>query len=172
MVWTAPAPHPADGPMTGSDRPMLEAYLAWQRATLLNICADLTADQLAIRPLPSSNLSLLGLVRHMAKVERIWFRQRAAAIDDLGGLYDPSLGKDYDFDHLDPAGAEAAFQRYGSECRQADDAVAGLSFDHTFEVHGEPFSLRMTYVHMVGEYARHNGHADLLREAIDGTTGR
>jgi uncharacterized damage-inducible protein DinB len=172
MIWTAPTPLPVDGPLTGSDRPMLEAYLTWQRATLLNICAGLTADKLATRPLPSSNLSLLGLVRHMAKVERTWFRQRAATIAGLEGLYDPSLGKDYDFDHLDPAEAETAFARFEFECRQADEAVVAMSFDDTFNVHGEPFSLRMTYVHMIGEYARHNGHADLLREAIDGTTGR
>jgi uncharacterized damage-inducible protein DinB len=172
MTWIAPTPQPVDGPLTGNDRSMLDAYLAWQRATMLNICAGLTAEQLALRPLPSSNLSLLGLVRHMAKVERTWFRQRAAAVEGLGGLYDPGLGKDYDFDHLDPAEAEQAFDTYESECRQAVEAVAGLPFDHTFEVHGEPFSLRMTYVHMIGEYARHNGHADLLREAIDGTTGR
>jgi len=171
MTWTAPSPTPVDGPLTGPDRPMLAAYLRWQRTTLLSICAGLTGEQLAMRPLASSNLSLLGLVRHMAKVERIWFRQRAAG-QDIAPLYDPALGKDHDFDQLDPAEAADAIERLRSECRAADEVAATLDFDHTVEVHGEQFSLRMIYVHMIGEYARHNGHADLLREAIDGVTGR
>ncbi len=171
MTWIAPTPRPADGPLTGPDRPILEGGLNWHRATLTHICAGLTEEQLATRPLPSSNLSLLGLVRHMAKVERTWFRQRAAA-EPVAQMYDPALGKDADFNDLDPAEAPAAFARLHDEWRLADAAVAGLDFDHTFDVHGEPFSLRMTYVHMIGEYARHNGHADLLRESIDGVTGR
>jgi uncharacterized damage-inducible protein DinB len=150
---------------------MLEGYLAWQRATLLNICAGLTGEQLARRPLPSSNLSLLGLVRHVAKVERIWFRQRATG-QDVAPMYDPALGKDHDFDALDASGAPAAVERLRQEWRAADEAAAGLDFDDTFELDGARFSLRMVYIHMIGEYARHNGHADLLREALDGVTGR
>ncbi|HEX3839775.1 MAG TPA: DinB family protein [Acidimicrobiales bacterium] len=150
---------------------MLEGYLAWQRATLLNICAGLNGGQLARRPLPSSNLSLLGLIRHLAKVERIWFRQRAAG-QGIGSLFDPSLGKDSDFDDTDPAQAETDVQRLQEEWREADWAVAAMAFDDTFDVGDEVFSLRMTYVHMIGEYSRHNGHADLLRQAIDGVAGR
>lgn len=171
MTWTAPTPHPVDGPLTGADRPILEGFLAWQRTTLLNICANLNSAQLAARPLPSSNLSLLGLVRHMAKVERIWFRQRAAG-EAVEPMYDPSRGKDCDFNELDSGEAQAAIARLRDEWRQADEAVAGMAFDATLDVHGEEFSLRMTYVHMIGEYSRHNGHADLLRESIDGVTGR
>jgi Protein of unknown function (DUF664) len=170
-TWTAPAPTPVDGPLAGPDRPILEGYLAWQRSTLLSICAGLTGEQLARRPLPSSRLSLLGLVRHLAKVERTWFRIRAAA-EPIEPLYDLALGKDHDFEALEPSEAPAAFSRYDQECRAADAAVAGLPFEATFDLGGEPFSLRMVYVHMIGEYARHNGHADLLREAIDGVTGR
>ena len=171
MTWIAPAPNPIDGPLTGDDRPILEGYLSWERHTLLNICAGLTGEQLASRPLASSTLSLLGLVRHLAKVERTWFRIRAAG-EPVEPLYDLGLGKDHDFDHLDPDEAPAAFERYRNECRRADQAAAALPFDHEFQVGGDTFSLRMVYVHMIGEYARHNGHADLLREAIDGTTGR
>jgi uncharacterized damage-inducible protein DinB len=145
-------------------------YLAYQRRTLLNICAGLTGEQMASRPLASSNLSLLGLVRHMAKVERTWFRERAGA-QELEPMYDPALGKDADFADLHPAEAEAALGRLQSEWRQADDVAAGLPFDYTFDHHGDAFSLRMMYVHMIAEYARHNGHADLLRESIDGLTG-
>lgn len=171
MTWTVPTPEPVDGPLSGPDRPMLEGYLGWQRATLLNICAGLTGEQLARRPLPSSNLSLLGLVRHMAKVERIWFRLRAAG-QDVPPMYDLSLGKDHDFDGLDPAEAPAAVARLKDEWRAADEAVAAMGIDDTFTLDGAPFSLRMVYIHMSGEYARHNGHADLLREAIDGVTAR
>jgi uncharacterized damage-inducible protein DinB len=171
VTWTAPAPAPVDGPLTGGDRPILEGYLGWQRVTLLSICAGLSAEQLATRPLPSSRLSLLGLVRHLAKVERIWLRQRVAG-EDIAALYDPALGKGHDFEHLDPAEAPDAIARLQDEWRAADAAVAGIDFDATVEVHGQAFSLRMVYVHLIGEYARHNGHADMLREAIDGVTGR
>ena len=171
MTWTAPTPSPVDGPLTGDDRPILEGYLNWERATLLNISAGLTGEQLAGRPIPSSNLSLLGLVRHLAKVERIWFRQRAAG-QPVGPMYDPSRGKDADFDDARAAEAMADFERLRAEWRRADEAVAGINFDDTFDVGGEAFSLRMVYVHMIGEYARHNGHADLLREGLDGVTGR
>jgi hypothetical protein len=78
--------------MTGEDRPILEGYLNYQRSTLLNICAGLTGEQLARQSIPSSNLSLLGLIRHLAKVERIWFRQRAAG-QPVPPMYDPARGK-------------------------------------------------------------------------------
>ena len=172
MTWTAPAPVPVDGPTVGPDRPILEGYLRWQRFVLLNVCAGLTAEQLASRPLPSTNLSLLGLVRHLTKVERIWLRIRIAG-EDVPPLYDPALGKDHDFEATDPAGAAVDFAAYLAECAAADAAVRDRSFEDTCTVHGgEVLSLRMVYVHLIGEYARHNGHADLLREAIDGVTGR
>ncbi len=172
MTWTAPTPSPADGPMTGDDRPILEGYLNWQRSTLLNICAGLAGEQLARRPIPSSNLSLLGLIRHLAKVERIWFRQRAAG-QPVPPMYDPALGKDADFNYAVAADAEADLARLRAEWQQGDAAAAGLDFADTFDAgHGDTFSVRMMYVHLIGEYARHNGHADLLREALDGVTGR
>ncbi|MCU1659817.1 MAG: hypothetical protein JWO57_4473 [Pseudonocardiales bacterium] len=67
---------------------------------------------------------------------------------------------------------EADFARLLDEWRRADKAVAGIGFEDTFDLHGQRFSLRMSYVHLIGEYSRHNGHADLLRESIDGVTGR
>ena len=170
MTWISPAPSPVDGPMTGTDRPILEGMLAHQRATLLNVCAGLTAEQLATRPIPSTNLSLLGLVRHMAKVERIWFRTRVAG-EDVEALHNFAARDDTDFNHIDPADAPDAVEQLRDEWALADRAVRDIDFEHTIEHHG-PMSLRMIYVHMIQEYARHNGHADLLREAIDGTTGR
>jgi 2-hydroxycyclohexanecarboxyl-CoA dehydrogenase len=119
MTWTAPSPDSikgllTEGPLTGDDRPMLEAYLRWQRATLLSICSGLTAEQLASRPLPSSNLSLLGLVRHLAKVERIWLRIRAAG-EPIEPMYHLALGKDYDFEDIDPARAEEVAAAIGAD---------------------------------------------------------
>jgi len=170
MTWTAPAPADVEGPLTGDDRPILEGYLAWQRSNILNICAGLTAEQLSLRPLPATNLSLLGLVRHLAKVERIWFRLRATQTAEP--FYDPILGKDHDFEDIDPAQAEAAVAALVEEWKHSDAAVATMSFDDTFDSGRGPWSLRMMYVHLIGEYSRHNGHADLLREHIDGVTGR
>jgi hypothetical protein len=170
MTWTAPTPQqPVGPPVTGEDRPILEAYLGWQRINLLNICAGLTADQLVLRPLPDTNLSLLGLVRHLAKVERIWFGQR---VGDREPLYDPVLGKDHDFEDVRPEQAQKAFAVLAEEWRSSDATAATMSFDDTFDTGRNEWSLRMLYVHLIGEYARHNGHADLLRQHIDGVTGR
>ena len=171
MTWLSPTPDPVDGPMTGDERPILQGMLDHHRTTLLNVCAGLTAEQLAERPLASSNLSLLGLVRHMAKVERIWLRKRVA-VEDVEHLHNFEARDDTDFDQLDPADAPDAVESLRDEWALADRAVADIDLDHEVDVHGSAMSLRMVYVHLVQEYARHNGHADLLREALDGTTGR
>ncbi|MGH3357791.1 MAG: DinB family protein [Nocardioidaceae bacterium] len=170
MTWTAPAITRPDGPLTGAERPMLEGFLAWQRSTLLTKCAGLTGEQLAQRANPPSGLSLLGLVRHMAKVERAWFRERVAG-EAVEPIYDPALGKDADFDDVDPSLAEQDYERLVRECEAVDAAVADVDLDSRFVHHGEEHSLRLVYLHMIEEYARHNGHADLLRERIDGVTG-
>ncbi|HEX3787040.1 MAG TPA: DinB family protein [Pseudonocardiaceae bacterium] len=169
-TWTAPTPAAVEGPLVGEDRPILEGYLRWQRSVLLGKCAGLTGEQLARRAIAPSNLSLLGLVRHLAKVERTWLRQRIAG-QQFAPMYDPALGVDADFDDLDPARAAEDHERLVTEGRLAAEAVAATSFDHTIEVRGETLSLRAVYLHLIAEYARHNGHADLLREVIDGRTG-
>lgn len=172
MTWTAPRPADlADGPLTGPERPILDGMLSWHRWTLHNICADLTADQLASRPIASTNLSLLGLVRHMAKVERVWFRKRVAG-QPIEHLHKFDAHDDTDFNVLDVAEAPTALNHLSTEQSSAADSVAQLDLDSEITHHGQPMSLRTVYIHMIQEYARHNGHADLLREAIDGTTGR
>jgi len=157
-----------DGPLTGPERPMLQAFLDWHRATLLYKCAGLTGAQLAAHTVPPSGLSLLGLIRHMTKVERTWFRQRFA-----GEPVDPPFGEDKEaeFTRADPARAAADYARLTEEFKHADAAVANASLDDTFTHDGELMSLRLIYLHLIEEYARHNGHADLLREQIDGATG-
>jgi hypothetical protein len=107
----------------------------------------------------------------MAKVERTWFRQRIVA-EPVEPLYDPALGKDADFNLIDANEAADAFERYEGEVALARQVARDIAFGHTFVVRGETWSVQMVYVHMIGEYARHNGHADLLREAIDGAQGR
>ena len=168
MSWTAPAVTRIDEPFTGPERGILEGFLDWHRSTLLWKCAGLTGEQLALASVPPSNLSLLGIVRHMADVERAWFRIRFLG-EPLPRLYD---GKDAAFEHADPARAQADFAAYAEECDLARGAVAGASLDEEFTGgRGRTLSLRWVYAHMIEEYARHNGHADLLRQRIDGATG-
>jgi uncharacterized damage-inducible protein DinB len=121
---------------------------------------------------PPSNLSLLGLVRHMAEVERAWFRRRFGG-EPVGYLYCSEASPDADLDDVAAATAEADFAAFTSEVELARAATAGRSLDETF-VHSRrqvEMNLRWVYGHMIEEYARHNGHADLIRERIDGATG-
>ena len=168
-TWTAPPAHRVTEPMTGPERAMLQGWLDWHRQTLLTKCAGLTADQLKIAAAEPSDLTLLGLVRHMSEVERVWFRARAAGDPTATTIY---CRDDPDGEFNDVAGADAAadFAVYQQEIAAADRAAATLDLDHEFETRGTR-SLRWVYLHMIEEYARHNGHADLLRERIDGATG-
>jgi uncharacterized damage-inducible protein DinB len=168
MTWKAPDVERLDGPSAGPERPILQAMLDWHRATLLWKCSGLTGEQLAERVLPPSGLTLLGLIRHMTKVERTWFRIRFA-----GEQVASPFGTDMqaEFTAADPARAAADYARLTEEFRLCDAAVANASLDDTFDFRGEEMSLRMIYLHMIEEYARHNGHADLLRERIDGSIG-
>ncbi len=151
---------------------MLEAWLDFHRQTLLSKCAGLTAGQLRQRAVPPSSLSLLGLVRHMTDVERGWFRRRVAG-EDVGFLYSSEADPDGEFDRVDAADAEQDLAAYLQEIELAGQAAAGRELDETFfhTRRRAQMSVRWVYLHMIEEYARHNGHADLLRERIDGATG-
>ncbi|WP_329594885.1 DinB family protein [Streptomyces sp. NBC_01005] len=170
MTWTAPEVTRTSGSLVADEREMLTGYLAWFRNSLLHKCAGLTGEQLAQQTVKPSNLTLLGLIRHMAKVERVWFRERFAG-QSFDPMYDPAKGKDADFEDLDPSRAAEDYARLVEECRLADEIVATASLDDTFVHGGEEFSLRLIHLHMIGEYARHTGHADLVREGVDGATG-
>jgi uncharacterized damage-inducible protein DinB len=155
------------------ERPMLEGWLDYHRATLAWKCEGLTPEQLRERSVPPSSLSLLGLVRHMAEVERAWFRRRLEGADAPPRTYSED-NPDGDFDDVDTADPAEAFAFWEEECRHARELVAATpSLDELGKGlrHGEPVSLRWILTHMIEEYARHNGHADLLRERIDGATG-
>ena len=168
MTWTAPAIiRREDESLITGEREMLGDFLTSQRDTLLMKCAGLTGDQLATRSAAPSNLSLLGLIRHLAKVERIWFRLRFKG-EEIEPLY---AGIDVDYNDLDAAFAQRDYEQLIAEWRLADAAAEGASLDDNFTHDGEHFSLRFVFLHMIGEYARHNGHADIVREHLDGVTG-
>lgn len=148
---------------------MLESWLDFHRATLARKCEGLDDAQLRQRAAPPSTLSLLGLVRHMAEVERAWFR-RVLSAEDISWIYSEQ-DRDGDFNLTDEDTSAEAFATWRAEIDHARRAAARHAMDDTGLRHGKEFSLRWIYVHMIEEYARHNGHADLLRERIDGVTG-
>jgi uncharacterized damage-inducible protein DinB len=172
-IWTAAAIERAEPDFVADERTSLEQWLDYHRATLLTKCAGLTAEQLKERAIPPSRLSLLGLVRHMVEVERWWFRMYAAQ-EEIDFPYDPdSTG--LDFEEIDDADAAADLIALKEEFEAARAAMAERSLDDVVHATGDrrrrDRDVRWIFVHMIEEYARHNGHADLLREAIDGLTG-
>ena len=169
--WTAPVFERQENLPADTERESLERYLDWHRETLLWKCGGLTGEQLASRPLPSTTLSLLGLVRHMALVERWWFRINFLGQKSLEKLYSTDEDPDGDFDNGTADSAEADFAVFDEEVRLARQACARRGLDEMFEGRRHTLTLRWVYLHMIEEYARHLGHADLLREAIDGAKG-
>jgi uncharacterized damage-inducible protein DinB len=155
-------------PTQADDRTTAVTFLCWHRQTLSLKCAGLDPAQLAQRAVGRSELTLLGLVRHAAETERFWFR-RVMAGEDAGSLY---------ADAFDVAGADATVVRHAWEAWQTEIAYAEKFVDAAADLDivgdepGEgPVSLRWVLSHLLEEYARHNGHADLLREQVDGTVG-
>ena len=163
-----PAPDRPDTPKVTDERTSLDSWLEFHRATLLIKCAGLTADQLVTRSCDPSRLSLLGLVRHMAEVEG-WFHQFDGRPEV--NLYYRDDNPDADFEDVDPERVDQDLAVYQASIERSRAAVTDLSLDKiSLDPDGE-VSLRWIYQHMIEEYARHNGHADLLRERIDGVTG-
>jgi hypothetical protein len=172
MTWIAPEVSRVHAPIVATEREALDGWLDFHRQTLLVKCQGLAGEQLARRAVAPSSLSLLGLVRHMAEVERAWFRRRFAGEAGLEWLYNSGGRWEDDIELADGSRAEADFATFGRECELARQATEGHSLDETFQhPDGEIIDLRWVYIHMIEEYARHNGHADILREQIDGTTG-
>jgi hypothetical protein len=165
---TAPQVSRQDPPLTGDEHSTFEAFLDYHRATLLMKCEGLNARQLKLRSVPPSTLSLLGLIRHMTEVERSWFRRRLGGEAGIARVYGTDLREDADFDDTEDADPAATFEAYSQEVALCRAAASGVSPETV--VAGQ-FSVRWIYAHMLEEYARHNGHADLLRQAIDGATG-
>jgi uncharacterized damage-inducible protein DinB len=175
MPWTAPEVTRPTVPRVADERTMLKAWLDFHRQTLLMKCTGLSAEQLKRRSVAPSTLTLHGLVRHMAEVEREWFRIGFAG-QAISTLYSTEAWPNADFDDLATADPATDFATFAEEIRLARAVTVGRSLDDTFVARrgsrqGMTISLRWIYVHMIEEYARHNGHADLLRECIDGVTG-
>jgi uncharacterized damage-inducible protein DinB len=157
--------------LVAAEREMLGAWLDFQRDTLALKCDGLTGDQLRERAVPPAKLSLLGLVRHMAEGEQQWFAMVLGG-EQVPFHYYTDGNPDAEFDDVDGADVAEAFETWRSECADARERVAAApSLDVTGSQDGRDFSLRWIMIHMIEEYARHNGHADLLRERIDGTVG-
>jgi uncharacterized damage-inducible protein DinB len=174
---STPAPPAADPrvdpPFCSAERPALREWLDWHRATLELKCAGLDREGLIARPVASSLLSLHGLVRHMAEVERSWFRRNLDRQDAPPLYYDDDQHPDGDFELIEDADWATDLATWHAECdaaRAIEAAAPSLDVTGTTRL-GATVDLRWIMLHMIEEYARHNGHADLLREMVDGSVG-
>jgi uncharacterized damage-inducible protein DinB len=161
-----------DPPVVAGEREMLRVFLDYHRATLALKCDGLSDVDLRRRPMPPSGLSLLGLVRHMAEVERTWFR-RVINGEDIPLVWSDEGDFQVAYDATEATRAEAfgAWEAEVEHSRRIEAAAESLDVTGYQPRWGEDVSLRLVMLHMIHEYARHNGHADFLREGIDGTTG-
>ncbi|MFR9776375.1 DinB family protein [Micromonospora sp. MS34] len=159
-------------PLRAGEREMLRAFLDFHRATLELKCEGLSDEELRRRSSPPSALSLLGLVRHMAEVERTWFR-RVINQEDIPLVWSETgdFQQAYDAGTADAPEAFAAWRREVEHARRIEREAESLDVTAYNARWGEDVSLRLVMLHMMHEYARHNGHADFLREAVDGTVG-
>ena len=171
MVEDLIDPRRTEPPYVLGERAMLEAWLEYHRMTLLLKCEGLDDEARKARPVPSSLLSLHGLVRHMADVERGWFRRTLLRDGEAPWVFADDDVDDSELVPLDDADWEADLAAWQAECDASRAAAAGHELDDTGSRRGEPCTLRWIYVHMIEEYARHNGHADLIRELVDGAVG-
>lgn len=159
-------------PSVGDERAILTATLDWHRATFELKCGGVPPERLSEQGVPPSGLSLHGLVRHLAGVERWWFRIQFAG-EDVPLLYYSDEDPGQDFESLG-GDVDEAFRVWREECQRSREIVSGAGLDDVGTRYrtGEAVSLRRILVDMIAEYARHNGHADLLRERIDGVAGQ
>ncbi|MEV6669319.1 DinB family protein [Streptomyces sp. NPDC051162] len=170
MTTTSERPEP---PTVSDERTSLESWLDYHRATLALKCAGLDDRQLREPSAPPSPLSLMGLVRHMAEVERGWFRRVLGGERSAGPIFYSDEEPDGDIHVTEQDTWEEAYATWQAEIAAAREAARGRSLDDRgiHQRDGAEFDLRWIYTHMIEEYARHNGHADLIRERIDGATG-
>jgi uncharacterized damage-inducible protein DinB len=160
-------------PLNANERTTLESWLDFHRATLARKCESLDDEQAAAASVPPSGFTLTGLVQHMAEVERNWFR-RVLAGEHAPPIYDPQAdpdGPDGGFELAEGATLGDALATWHTEIDRAREHCASRALADTGRFMGQDVNLRWIYVHMIEEYARHNGHADLVRERIDGATG-
>jgi len=176
-MWTTPGDDPRSYGNPVGEKATYREYLGNYRLTIEMKCGGLDADQLARRSVPPSTLSLLGLVRHLAQVENHWFQRVLQGRTGPPRLYKREDDPDWDFSGArpDPAVAEDAFASWKAEIAKADEWLAALEEDglgREVPLDDGMVAVRDVLVHVIEEYARHAGHADLLRECIDGRTGQ
>src|SRR5215218_7625662 len=161
-----------DPPTTGSERETLRGFLDHHRETLAMKCDGLSDEDLRRRSMPPSTLSLLGLVRHMAEVERTWFR-RVINGEDIPLVWSDEGDFQAAYDATAATRSEAfdAWQTEVKHSRRIEEEPESLDVTGHQAKWGADVSLRLVMLHLIHEYARHNGHADFLREGIDGTVG-
>jgi uncharacterized damage-inducible protein DinB len=161
-----------DPPRIASEREMLRVFLDFHRATLAMKCDGLSDDDLRRRSMPPSTLTLLGLVRHMAEVERTWFR-RVINGEDVPFVWSArgDFQEAYDASGATRSEAFDAWQAEVEQSRRIEAEAESLDVTGHFARWSEDVSLRFVMLHLIHEYARHNGHADFLREGVDGTVG-
>lgn len=174
-MWAEPGRDPREliPPGTG-EKSVLAEYLDRYRITMELKCEGLTPEQLAARSVPPSTMSLLGLIRHLASVEHYWTRRVIQGQGALPGLYRSETDPDLDFNQAvaDDQVVAEAWQTWRGEVAHARDVYTKLDLAASVDVRGQQHETRDIVVHLVEEYARHVGHADLLRECIDGRTGQ
>ncbi|HEX8626846.1 MAG TPA: DinB family protein [Catenuloplanes sp.] len=173
--WVRPEEDPRVTGNPAGELATIREYLSNYRRTLRMKCDDLSPEQLAARSVPPSTMSLLGLVRHMARVEHHWFQRALRGRADQPRLYWSADNNDLDFEGAvaDAAAVEDAFATWRAQITAADqwlDEATDLGAA-VVTPRGEESSVRDILIHMIEEYARHCGHADLLRECVDGRTG-
>jgi hypothetical protein len=150
------------------ERSLLEGWLDYYRATLLAKCEGLTGEQLIVRSCEPSAMSLIGLVRHMTEMERVYGHRLADF--DTGFLYCTDENEEGDFEAVTAAGAAADLETFRAHCARTREIMAAHQLDDTFGPN-QSHTLRWFCLYLIKEYARHLGHADLLRERVDGQTG-
>ena len=153
------------------EREILDGWLEFHRATLLVKCEGLDDAQRKARPISTSELSLHGLVCHMAETERNWFGRILLRDQAIPWIWDDPAVTDGPLMTIDSASWDADLAVWQSECRASSDAASRYDLDYTGEWRKKQVSLKSIYLHMIQEYARHNGHADLIRELLDGSVG-
>ncbi|MCB5183343.1 DinB family protein [Streptomyces antimicrobicus] len=164
--------HRIGPPLAGGERETLRAFLDYHRATLAMKCQGLDDEQLRTRSMPPSTLTLLGLVRHMAEVERHWFR-RVVDGQELPHVWsdEKDFQAAYDASGATRTEAFTAWEAEVEHARRIEAAAESLDVTAWAASWEADVSLRLVMLHLIHEYARHNGHADLLREGVDGTVG-
>jgi len=176
-MWLPPDEDPRQSGNPVGELATYREYLTFYRLTIDLKCAELDAEELARRSVPPSTMSLLGLVRHLAMVEHSWFQRVLQGRTEEPRPFKREDDRDWDFNGAvaEQDGVDEAFERWRAEIARADewlDTLDEADLGREVAHHDDTASIRDVLVHMIEEYARHAGHADLLRECVDGRTGQ